>query len=91
VSGQTHVPKLLTYFWVIQVDLLLVTTLALLPCYLELSDFSHYRGRDPMTLKAFIAFLLYVEHILSTCLGDNGFLSILDTLHTILCIYSVYW
>jgi hypothetical protein len=44
-----------------------------------------------MTLKAFIAFLLYVGHILSTCLGGNGFLSILDTMHTILCIYSVYW
>jgi len=36
--------------------------------------YCHYRNRDPVSLKGFIALLF-----------------ILDTLHTILCFYSVYW
>jgi len=58
---------------------------------MKLSDPRHYRT-DRMVLKGFVTFLLYVEpYTLSKCLDDNGVLSILDTLHTILCIYSIYW
>jgi len=71
--------------------LLLVQIRLLSRFCMKLSDSRHYRT-DRMALKGFVAFLLYVEpYTLLKCLNDNGVISILDTLQTILCTYSIYW
>ena len=72
-------------------ELLLVRIRLLLCSCMKLSDSRHYRT-DRLALKGFVAFLLYVEpYTFSKYSNANGVLSILDTLHTILCIYSLYW
>lgn len=58
---------------------------------MRLTSFRHYRKRDSKALIGFVGLLLYVGSYTYQRVPHNTFLSVLDTLHTILCVYMMYW
>ena len=52
-----------------------------------------YSKRDSKYLQTFVLVILYVVQYISDFSppGSHFFFSFLDLVHTILCIYTVYW
>ncbi|KAH9004517.1 hypothetical protein EDB86DRAFT_3099080 [Lactarius hatsudake] len=50
-----------------------------------------YGSRDQKALKIFVAVILWVIHFRFRPTRLHCFVSLLDALHTTLCIYSIYW
>jgi hypothetical protein len=51
----------------------------------------HYRDKDSKALKSFVTCITCVVLLSSSLSKLNDFIRILDTIHTVMIFYSIYW